>query len=174
MPTIIPIRDLKDTSKISELCHMSNEPVFVTKNGYGDMVIMSQKAYDELKKDPYQIKSEETRVAENTIDYAVSENKIIYSINEIRKVLSPIFNAYNIKSAKLFGSYARGEATEKSDVDILVDSGLKGLKFFGLVNDIAQSLRVDADVYDVRELIAGSEIEKNIQKDGVLIYGEKN
>jgi len=47
MPHIIPIRDLKNTSKISELCNASEEPVYVTKNGYGDMVIMSMKAYEE-------------------------------------------------------------------------------------------------------------------------------
>ena len=46
MPQIIPIRDLKNTSQISEICHSSNEPVFVTKNGYGDMVIMSMEAYE--------------------------------------------------------------------------------------------------------------------------------
>ena len=47
MPQIIPIRDLKNTSEISQLCHASDEPIFVTKNGYGDMVIMSMKAYEE-------------------------------------------------------------------------------------------------------------------------------
>lgn len=47
MMNIIPIRDLKDTSKISELCHQSSEPIFITKNGYGDMVIMSMKTYEE-------------------------------------------------------------------------------------------------------------------------------
>lgn len=46
MPQIIPIRDLKNTSEISEICHRSDEPVFVTKNGYGDMVIMSIEAYE--------------------------------------------------------------------------------------------------------------------------------
>lgn len=46
MPQIIPIRDLKNTSEISALCHSSNEPVFITKNGYGDMVIMSMQAYE--------------------------------------------------------------------------------------------------------------------------------
>jgi len=46
MPQIIPIRDLKNTSEISELCHQSDEPVFVTKNGYGDMVIMSMETYE--------------------------------------------------------------------------------------------------------------------------------
>ncbi len=46
MPQIIPIRDLKNTSEISELCHSSDSPIFVTKNGYGDMVIMSMEAYE--------------------------------------------------------------------------------------------------------------------------------
>lgn len=46
MPRIIPIRNLKNTSEISELCHKSDEPIFVTKNGYGDMVIMSMETYE--------------------------------------------------------------------------------------------------------------------------------
>jgi len=47
VPKIIPIRDLKKTSEISQMCHSSDEPIFVTKNGYGDMVIMSMKMYEE-------------------------------------------------------------------------------------------------------------------------------
>lgn len=43
---IIPIRDLKNTSEISNLCHQSDDPVFITKNGYGDMVIMSMESYE--------------------------------------------------------------------------------------------------------------------------------
>ncbi len=46
MPQIIPIRDLKKTSDLSEMCRQSNEPVFITKNGYGDMVIMSIETYE--------------------------------------------------------------------------------------------------------------------------------
>ena len=46
MPRIIPIRDLKKTSELSELCRETNEPVFITKNGYGEMVIMSMDAYE--------------------------------------------------------------------------------------------------------------------------------
>lgn len=44
--TIIPIRDMRDTTKISEMCHNSEEPIFVTKNGYGDMVLMSMETYE--------------------------------------------------------------------------------------------------------------------------------
>jgi PHD/YefM family antitoxin component YafN of YafNO toxin-antitoxin module len=50
MPQIIPIKDLKKTSEISEMCHNTNEPVFITKNGYGDMVIMSMEVYEETMK----------------------------------------------------------------------------------------------------------------------------
>ncbi len=48
MPQIIPIRDLKNTNAISELCRTSREPIFVTKNGYGDMVLMSMDTYEEM------------------------------------------------------------------------------------------------------------------------------
>lgn len=47
MPRIIPIRDLRDTGKMSEMCNESREPIFITKNGYGDMVIMSIAVYEE-------------------------------------------------------------------------------------------------------------------------------
>jgi PHD/YefM family antitoxin component YafN of YafNO toxin-antitoxin module len=46
MPQIIPIRDLKNTAEISNLCHETREPVYITKNGYGDMVIMSMETYE--------------------------------------------------------------------------------------------------------------------------------
>ena len=46
MPQIIPIKDLKNTSEISELCHKAQGPIYVTKNGYGDMVIMSMEIYE--------------------------------------------------------------------------------------------------------------------------------
>jgi len=45
---IIPIKDLRDTTAISERCHAKKEPVFVTKNGYGDLVIMSIETYESL------------------------------------------------------------------------------------------------------------------------------
>lgn len=48
MPIIIPITDLRNTTKISELCHGKNEPVFITKNGYSDLVIMSAEVYEAL------------------------------------------------------------------------------------------------------------------------------
>ena len=50
MPKIIPIKELKNTSEISEMCHSSDEPIYITKNGYGDMVIMSVENYERAMK----------------------------------------------------------------------------------------------------------------------------
>lgn len=46
MPQIIPIKDLKNTSEISDMCHKTQEPIYITKNGYGDLVIMSMEIYE--------------------------------------------------------------------------------------------------------------------------------
>lgn len=48
MPQIIPIRDLRNTNELSDRCHAKQEPIFVTKNGYGDLVVMSIETYDKM------------------------------------------------------------------------------------------------------------------------------
>lgn len=48
MPQIRPITDLRNTTEISEICHAKKEPLFITKNGYGDLVVMSIEAYEEM------------------------------------------------------------------------------------------------------------------------------
>jgi prevent-host-death family protein len=72
MPQIIPIRDLKKTSELSALCRKTNEPVFITKNGYGDMVIMSMETYERtmFKNDVYRKLEQGERSIEagNTMD----------------------------------------------------------------------------------------------------------
>jgi PHD/YefM family antitoxin component YafN of YafNO toxin-antitoxin module len=48
MPQIRPITDLRKTTEISNACHAMREPMFITKNGYGDLVIMSMETYEEM------------------------------------------------------------------------------------------------------------------------------
>lgn len=48
MPQIRPITDLRNTNEISEICHAKNEPIFITKNGYGDLVVMSVETYEAM------------------------------------------------------------------------------------------------------------------------------
>lgn len=48
MPHIRPITDLRNTNEISDLCHSKMEPIFITKNGYGDLVVMSIETYQQI------------------------------------------------------------------------------------------------------------------------------
>lgn len=68
MPQIMPITDLRNTNNISDVCHSKDEPVFITKNGYGDLVIMSIAAYEEL-------------INENRTDSAIMEAEAAYKVD---------------------------------------------------------------------------------------------
>ena len=95
----------------------------------------------------------------------------VFTFDEIKARLTPVFTANGVRSAVLFGSYAKNTATEKSDVDLLVDSGLKGLNFFGLVEYIREALDKEVHVIDVRYVRKDSPVDNEIKKTGVLIYG---
>ena len=96
----------------------------------------------------------------------------VYTLNELKAALDPVFREYGVRSAVLFGSYAKGCADQSSDVDILVDSGLRGLRFFGLLESVSSALRVPVDLLDTRQIEPGSRIEREIQNSGVRIYGQ--
>ena len=96
----------------------------------------------------------------------------LYSKEEIRQVLTPVFQEYGVKNAILFGSYAKGCATVKSDVDILVDSGLRGMAFFGLLDSVSSALEIPVDLIDVTQIRTDSPIEQEIRYSGVQIYGQ--
>ena len=97
----------------------------------------------------------------------------VYTIDELKTILSPVFRGYDVKRAVLFGSYSKGTATPKSDVDILVDSGLKGLSFVGLIGDIKQTLHgKNVDVIDITHVNSGSPTDLEIRSTGIEIYAK--
>ena len=99
-------------------------------------------------------------------------NNTIYTIEDIRVILHPVFARYSVKKAVLFGSYVKGLATQQSDVDLLLDSGLRGFKFIGLIEDVRTALDKDVDVLDETHILPDSKIFDEISKDGVVIYEE--
>ena len=175
---IIPIRDLRDTANISELCHSSEEPIHITKNGYSDMVIMSAEVYDKLVHDKVPSQGHavryplpfETVSLLKTAETAAKQYGTVYTIDQIRDVLAPILKKHSIQKAVLFGSYAKGQATPRSDVDLLVDSGLTGLSFFGLLEEISNAFRVPVDLIDKSQLKKGSPLADEIIRTGVVLH----
>lgn len=85
MPRIKPITDLRNTTEISNLCHEKREPVFITKNGYGDLVIMSIEAYEDLI---------ETSATDKAIMEAEAEYQADGRSYDAREVLSSLKRKY--------------------------------------------------------------------------------
>ncbi len=94
----------------------------------------------------------------------------IYTLPQLKASLTPVFDAYGIRKAILFGSYGKGTATEKSDIDLLVDSGLQGLRFVGFLDDVQKAVGKEVDLFDVAHIEVGSLIENEIRQTGVVMY----
>lgn len=96
----------------------------------------------------------------------------VYSINDIKKMLSEILNNTDVEKAVLFGSYAKNTSTETSDIDILIDSNgkIKGLKFFAIIDMIREKFNKDVDVIEKSEIDKNSKIEREIEETGVVVY----
>ena len=73
---------------------------------------------------------------------------MIEDIQSIKEKLTPIFKNHGVKKAILFGSYAKGCAVPESDIDIVVDSGLRGLDFFGLLGDVCDNMTKQVDLIE--------------------------
>jgi len=93
----------------------------------------------------------------------------VYTINEIKDKIVPIAKKYGVARMSLFGSYARGEADEKSDVDIFITLGkLTGLDYFGFILDMEDELKRHVDV--VTAGARNAELLAEIKRDEVLLY----
>ena len=90
----------------------------------------------------------------------------------IKKRCEGIFAKYpEVKCAYLYGSYARGEATEESDVDILVVCPPMGLKFYKMANELRDALGKDVDLQTHRQIGDDTFFLEQLLKEGVKIYG---
>ncbi len=93
-----------------------------------------------------------------------------HNVSDIQTVLTPVFHDYGISRAVLFGSVAKGTATEKSNLDLLVDSKLRGLKFVGFMEAVCQAVGMPVDILDVSHIEKGFRIDREIRSAGVTIY----
>ena len=104
------------------------------------------------------------------------ENKKIYTINEISKIAKPVFEKYNIEKAYIFGSYARGEATKNSDIDIMtVGEKNNSETYGGLFEDLKEVLNKEIDIikeelYTNPKIQIITTIDKEIRKHEIKQY----
>lgn len=92
-----------------------------------------------------------------------------YTISEIKKVVAPLAMQYGAERVFLFGSYARGDADEKSDIDLRIDKGtIKGLQFAGLLGDLEERFGKKVDLISTAGMKKA--FRDQIASEEVLIY----
>ena len=100
----------------------------------------------------------------------VDETRGILAFEDLKSKVSSVCKQNDVDFCILFGSYSKGKATEKSDVDLLLKTNAKGIAFYGLVEDLRQSLSKKVDVLRVEDLDGNTALLSEIFRDGVKIY----
>jgi predicted nucleotidyltransferase len=95
----------------------------------------------------------------------------VLSFREIEDCVKSLLIKYHAESALLFGSYARGQANGKSDIDLVVIGGpeFHATDIFALAEDLQRLINKAVDVYEIRELNTGTPFYENVMQDGVKI-----
>lgn len=98
-------------------------------------------------------------------------NNHIFTIKDIEDLVRPIAEKYKVKEIYLFGSYARGEADESSDLDFLMLGGenFKLTRIFSLAEDLRKALNKDIDVFEINEINKDSDFYNVIMKERLLV-----
>lgn len=105
--------------------------------------------------------------------FDITEDNGVLSIDRIKECVEEVFSSYKeqISFCYLFGSYAKGYASDSSDVDLCVSTSLTGLSYVGLIEELRQKLCKKIDVIRLNDLSDNFELLSEIMKDGVKIYG---
>lgn len=101
----------------------------------------------------------------------VDEEHGILPKEEIVKICKSILPEYDVKYCYLFGSYAKGIASDSSDVDLLISTGITGLKYYELVERLRADLHKKVDLLDIKQLLNNEDLLNEVLKEGIRIYG---
>lgn len=134
---------------------------------------VSRKSYIKYEKDESTIKPIKLKFFYNELgEYGkIDETHGILSLDQIKSICATVLKKYDVDYCILFGSYSKGKAKEDSDVDLLISSNVRGMYFFGLVEELREALNKKVDVLDLAQLNNNIDLVKEILKDGIKIYG---
>ena len=101
----------------------------------------------------------------------MNTNETIYTLSEIKDIVRPVAERHHIRTLTLFGSYARGEATAASDIDVIVVGGanFRPRDIFAFGEELRQRTQKDVDAFEIREVNTGTPFYESIMREGVKI-----
>lgn len=145
----------------------------LTQQQVADMVGISLRSYKSYENDDNKTDTIKYRyiVEELKKINPIDEEHGILSLNDIKSKCEEIFDSYGVEYCYLFGSYAKGKATPNSDVDLLISSDIRGIKFFGLIEELRERLHKRVDALDINQLRDNIDLVQEILRDGIKIYG---
>ena len=128
---------------------------------------------------------EETDITNSTFDDLYKKlndlgvldgSNFVSNPRHIKHVCNQLFREKypEVKSAYLFGSYAKGTATGKSDIDILVVCPPMGMRFYGIATELEELLHKKVDLHTHRQLVNNQKFLEEFLKEGIKIYNSKN
>ena len=145
----------------------------LTQQDAATRIGISLRSYVSYENDETKKKSTKYRflVSEMEKINVIDEEHGILQIEDISKICNKIFAEYKVEYCYLFGSYAKGKASELSDVDLLLSTRTSGLKFYELVERLREALHKKVDVLDYKQLLNNEKLLNEVLGDGVKIYG---
>ena len=159
-------------AKMSELKNLRIEKK-MTQKEVAELVGISLRSYKSYENDGEKrgtIKYNYIMEQVNKVNF-IDEDHGVLTVEDITNKCARILEKYGVKFCYLFGSYAKGKETPASDVDLLISADVKGLQFYGMVEELRGVLRKRVDVLDINQLKNNLELTEEIFKDGLKIYG---
>lgn len=144
----------------------------LTQQEASDILGVSLRSYKDYENNEAKVGTLKYRSMVNELEkyMPLDEEHGILTLGEIKEVCKSVLDEYPVKYCILFGSYAKGKATEKSDVDLLISTDISGLKFFGIAERLREALHKKVDLLDLRQLTDNQALIDEILKDGVRVY----
>ncbi|HIV41755.1 MAG TPA: helix-turn-helix domain-containing protein [Candidatus Mediterraneibacter guildfordensis] len=145
----------------------------LTQREVADLVGISLRSYKSYENDENKRDTLKYRYIMEQLEKInfIDEEHGLLTVSDITRKCSEVFTRYNVKFCYLFGSYAKGKETPSSDVDLLISADVKGIKFYGLVEELRETLCKKVDLLDINQLKDNLPLMEEILKDGIKIYG---
>lgn len=145
----------------------------LTQREVADLVGISLRSYKSYENDENKRDTLKYRYIMEQLEKInfIDEEHGLLTVSDITRKCSEVFTRYNVKFCYLFGSYAKGKETPSSDVDLLISADVKGIKFYGLAEELRETLSKKVDLLDINQLKDNLPLMEEILKDGIKIYG---
>ena len=145
----------------------------MTQREVADLVGISLRSYKSYENDENKRDTLKYRYIMEQLEKInfIDEEHGLLTVSDITRKCSEVFTRYDVKFCYLFGSYAKGKETPSSDVDLLISADVKGIKFYGLAEELRETLSKKVDLLDINQLKDNLPLMEEILKDGIKIYG---